>query len=250
MIIGAQRCGTTSLQELLEAHPDIAMARPARPEPKVFLSPDSVRQGVRAYEATYFGHVTSESLLGEKSTSYLEDPAVPERVLKVLGPVPVVVQLRDPVSRAVSNWRFSTANRLERRPLENALEENLRTSAEWDRSRSSVSPYAYLERGRYADYLQPWFDTFADSMVVRFLEETSAEAGAMAQLYDALGVDPHFELDYVSPPARKSEGPTPMLSRQLVARLRDYFAPADEQLRKLLQRKLPWSSASRASPVG
>ena len=38
LVIGAQRCGTTYLHDLLDAHPEIAMARPARPEPKVFLA--------------------------------------------------------------------------------------------------------------------------------------------------------------------------------------------------------------------
>ena len=36
-MIGGQRCGTTYLHTMLDAHPDITMARPARPEPKVFL---------------------------------------------------------------------------------------------------------------------------------------------------------------------------------------------------------------------
>ena len=36
LVVGAQRCGTTYLATALDAHPDVAMARPSRPEPKVF----------------------------------------------------------------------------------------------------------------------------------------------------------------------------------------------------------------------
>ena len=46
LIIGAQRCGTTFLHSLLDAHPYIAMARPSHPEPKVFLSDRSIAVGL------------------------------------------------------------------------------------------------------------------------------------------------------------------------------------------------------------
>ena len=36
LVVGAQRCGTTYLSRALDAHPDVTMARPSPPEPKVF----------------------------------------------------------------------------------------------------------------------------------------------------------------------------------------------------------------------
>lgn len=222
------------------------MAQPARPEPKVFLSPDVVERGMKWYDATYFPHVSTETMLGEKSTSYLEDAAAAGRAATVLGAVPVVVQLRDPVARAISNWRFSTASGLERRPLEQSLEANLAGQTDWDPSKTSVSPYAYLDRGRYVDYLLPWFTAFPDTMHVRFLEELSA--GSLAELYAALGVDPSFVPSRPDRPARESEGPAPTLATELGARLRAYFAPADERLRELLNRDLPWSTGQHRRP--
>ena len=75
LVIGAQRCGTTYLHTLLDAHPQITMARPANPEPKVFCSDEATRARARQwYRETYFAHAGDELLLGEKSTSYLEDP--------------------------------------------------------------------------------------------------------------------------------------------------------------------------------
>ncbi len=215
------------------------MAQPARPEPKVFLSPDIVKRGLEWYESTYFAHTTTESLLGEKSTSYLEDGAAAERAAAVLGGVPIVVQLRDPVIRTVSNWRFSSANGLEQRPLEQALADNLQGPTQWQPGRTSVSPYAYLERGRYVDYLQPWFAVFAATVRVEFLEEQSD--ASLAALYDALGVDATFVPRRSDRPARQSEGPAPTLSPELQARLREYFGPADKRLAELLNRDLPWA---------
>ncbi len=172
LVIGAQRCGTTYLTTALDAHPEITMARPARPEPKVFCDDSVLARGAGWYRDEYFAHASDEAVLGEKSTSYLEDPVAPARAAAVLGTAHVVVLLRDPVERAVSNWRFSTEHGLETRPLEVALRENLagRMPA-WDPGRTSVSPFAYLERGRYADYLGPWRARFPETLHVLFLPE-------------------------------------------------------------------------------
>ena len=88
VVIGAQRCGTTYLHDLLAAHPQIAMARPTRPEPKVFLSDEVADRGRGWYVETYFGHATDEPVLGEKSTSYLEYPEVADRVAAARAAAP------------------------------------------------------------------------------------------------------------------------------------------------------------------
>jgi hypothetical protein len=241
LIIGGQRCGTTYLHALLDAHPDITMARPARPEPKVFLSAEVIDRGQDWYRSTYFAHATNESVLGEKSTSYLEDGAAATRAAAVLGSAEIVVQLRDPVARAVSNWRFSTAHGFERRPLAEALEENLHGSRAWDRDQSSVSPYAYLERGRYIVYLEPWLATFAPTLHVRFLEDVVTGRETAADLYRALGVDPAFQPPGEGNRVNRSNGPEPELDGRLLRRLRGYFAAYDARLSERLGRELLWS---------
>src|SRR3954452_13231256 len=101
------------------------MARPARPEPKVFCSDEATGRGLSWYRETYFGHAGGELVLGDKSTSYLEDPRAPARAARMLGRPQVVAVLRDPLRRAVSNWRFSTDHGLETRPLAEALRAEL-----------------------------------------------------------------------------------------------------------------------------
>lgn len=243
VVIGGQRCGTTLLYQLLDAHPEIAMARPVRPEPKVFLGDLPPEHDLDWYHRTYFGHATTESIYGEKSTSYIEDPLAPARVMQLLGTVVVVAQLRDPVARAVSNWRFSTRHGAEDRPLEQALADNLEGPRTWDRQLTSVSPFAYLERGRYADYLEPWYEAFPGAVVVRFLEDGPDRPEQLADLYRRVGVDPTFRTGLPSEPVNASEGERPDLPDALVARLRDYFRDADARLAERLGRPLPWASA-------
>ncbi|MGH3423075.1 MAG: sulfotransferase domain-containing protein [Nocardioidaceae bacterium] len=240
LVIGAQRSGTTYVTGLLDAHPDITMARPARPEPKVFLSDELAARGLRWYRETYFRHARSESVLGEKSTSYLEHADAAARAASVLGSAEVLVLFRDPVRRAVSNWRFSTDHGLETRPLAAALTENLQEGREWDPAATSVSPFAYLERGRYADYLDPWDAAFPDTVHVHFLTELEREQTELEHLYGSLGVDPDFRPQGWGRPVNESEEPAPELSDGLLGRLRAYFAASDAALAGRLGRELPW----------
>lgn len=242
LVIGAQRCGTTWLHDLLAAHPDIAMARPARPEPKVFLRPGPV--GLQAYRTEFFGHATGERALGEKTTSYLESPEVPSRVATTLGRPQVVVQLRDPVRRAVSNWSFSRDHGLEQRPLAQALRADLAQPRRWDRQASSVSPFAYVSRGRYVEDLARWTDRF--DVHVQFLEEMRAEPDRIGALYRWLGVDDGFRPDLAASRVNASSPVGDEPDPGLVEQLREHYADSDAALASLLRRDLPWPSGRAA----
>ena len=195
LLVGAQRCGTTYLGAALDAHPEITLARPLRPEPKVFCDAELSARGHEAYDETWFGHAGAERLLLDKSTSYLEDPEAPARAAAVLGTPHVVVVLRDPVQRALSNWRFSTDHGLETRDVEEALRADLEQEQQWDPGTTSVSPFAYVRRGRYVDHLAPWRSTFPDTTHVLFLEELLADPTVLTGLVGALGVDPDLTPD-------------------------------------------------------
>lgn len=247
VVIGAQRSGTTFLRRVLEAHPDIATAQPARPEPKVFLDDEVLARGRDWYVETWFAGAGDAQVLAEKSTSYLEHPAAARRIRDVLGDeVDIVVQLRDPVARAVSNWRFSTSNGLEHRPLADALrscladeaEHDAATAPQWDAGRTSVSPFAYLERGHYVDQLEPWWEVFGDRVHVLFFEETTADADAARRLYADLGLSADVPVDTSAENA--SEGSEPELPRDLLADLRAHFSQSDRRLAEHLGRPVPW----------
>lgn len=247
LVIGAQRSGTTYLHRALDDHPQITMARPARPEPKFFLAPGSERATPEEYRAALFAHATDEKLLGEKSTSYIESAAAAQRAAAVVPDAIVLVMLRDPVARAVSNWRFSSASGMEERALEQALADNLQGPRRWDPAVTSVSPFAYLERGRYANYLGPWLAAFPDSMHVLFFEQLVGSVSALSDLYVAIGVDattPALATERVN----SSDGTAPALSSQLLTQLDEYFRDSDERLTSLLGRELPWRSAG--TPAG
>lgn len=246
LVAGAQRCGTTYLRTLLAEHPGIAMAEPARPEPKVLLDPEQVALGADHYRATWFGHAGPGQLLGDKSTSYLDSADAAGRARDLLGEPLVVVQLRDPVERALSHWAFSTEHGLEERPVAEVLEANLAGPLPWDASQTSTStsPYAYLERGRYLDVLRPWIAVHGERLRVQLLDDLDAGATGIAATYAWLGVDPTFTPLSgglrVNASVCAGLASSSWLGLELTARLREYFADADAGLSQLLGRELPW----------
>jgi hypothetical protein len=247
LVIGAQRCGTTFLSSMLDAHPQITLAQPARPEPKVFLSDAALRLGRDGYRSAYFAHATGEDLLAEKSTSYIEVPEAADRARQVLGSeTDIVAVLRDPVARAVSNWRFSTENGLETRPLEQALRDNLASPAAWDGTLTSVSPFAYLERGCYDHHLAAWWDAFPSTTHVLLLQDLLDDDETLHTLYRDLGVDDRFQ-----PASRgrlnESSEPASALPDDLVRGLREYFESNNVALSRRLGRPLPWWPAPTRS---
>lgn len=237
-IIGAQRCGTTLLYRLLDSHPDVAMARPVRPEPKVFLTDDVVGDP-QAYDARLFADVPATRVRGEKATSYLEHRAALDRIAETFPDAHIVVSVRDPIERAVSNYRFSVDHGLEDRPLDAALLDDLEgRERSWDRARISVSPYAYVRRGHYLKALrrvETRFDRTRIHVVV--FEEFVSDVGEAARILRALGIaglplhgGPPVALNPSAAPAR--------LSPTVRDRLRDHYAEPNAALARHLGRTL------------
>ena len=249
LVIGAQRCGTTWLATQLDAQPGVAMARPVRPEPKVFLADLDAEQDLAWYEQTFFGHAAEGQVLGEKSTSYLDRTDAIPRVQALLGDVPLVVQLRDPVDRAISHWRFSTKSGLERRPLAEALVANLDGPLPWDPTLTSVSPYAYLERGRYVESIRPWRDAFGDLLHVQYLEDLLADPARLGETLAHVGVGQPDMGQVTREPVNQSDVPAPTLDPALRDALRRYFAASDRELEVVTGRRPPWAAPAAERPV-
>ena len=184
IIGGAPRSGTTWLYELLDRHPDVHMARPRSPEPKFFLRDDEYAKGLRYYSEKWFGGVDAAKAAGEKSTDYLESPGAASRIARDLPRVKLIFLLREPVSRACSNYRWSKMNGLETEDFAAALQLEERRERELPERWKFTRPFSYFSRGLYADLLEPYFNKFVEHqlLIARFediLERPAALAGSV-----------------------------------------------------------------------
>jgi hypothetical protein len=240
VIAGAQRCGTTYLSGLLDEHAEIEMAKPLRPEPKFFLDYDRYSLGIEAYEAQLFPG-SNARVRGEKSTSYIESEVAARRIAAMLPDAPVVVVLRDPVHRALSNYRFSVQHGVETLAPRDALQPDPSAPREWDREQFSVSPFDYLARGRYTDYLERFAAHVPrDRMHVLLYEELVHDPAVVAGLYDRLGVDPAFRPGGLGAVVNATDDRGDAPDADLEASLREYFREPNRRLAEFLGRALPW----------
>jgi hypothetical protein len=243
-IVGAQRSGTTYLYQLCVEHPEIEMAQPARPEPKFFLLDDLYARGIDYYLSQFFSSEPGSKLRGEKSTSYYEMEVAARRIARHFPSAKIVFLLRDPVDRALSNYTFSVQNGLETLPMAEAFLREGERQRDYDPDQVSVSPFAYLRRGCYIDYLTMYERYFPRERLGVFFYERLVAAGQPDECFSFLGVTTGLDLlsqhRVINASPRTESGPTPELERYL----RDYFAEPNARLAQYLDTPLTfWRSA-------
>lgn len=191
-IVGGQRCGSTYLYYLLDEHPEICMARPVRPEPKFFISNQFYSQGGDFYLDKYYSHRNEEKVYGEKSTSYFELEIAAQRMKQLFPKSKILIILRNPVERAISNYFFSVKNGYEQRTIEEAFLYNKFDFKNFPKN-ISASPYNYLNRGNYCDLMNKYFVLFhPENIKVVVLENLLQRISICNEIYKFLGVDPLF----------------------------------------------------------
>ena len=123
LVIGAVKCGTTSLASYLGAHESIFMASPKELR---FFSHDWDR-GL-AWYASKFEKASSDALVGEASPQYTQAPflgGVPDRVASVIPAARLVYLVRDPMDQMRSFYRHRMFKGREKAPtLDIALTES------------------------------------------------------------------------------------------------------------------------------
>ncbi len=239
-IVGAQRSGTTYLYQILDEHPQIEMAKPVRPEPKFFLKPDLSAYTHADYLRLFFDPASTPLLRGEKTTSYIESENAARQIAAWFPTAKLIFVLREPIARALSNYHFSSKNGLETLSFEEAVRSEDQRREQYDRAQVSTSPFAYLKRGRYIDYIHLYLRYFdRGQMIFLIHEELTAQATAIRDLYARLGVDMAF-----TPPSLHrhinsgDDKVDDLLSPPLKDDLCAYFAEPTAQLEALLGRHI------------
>lgn len=187
LVVGAQRCGTSSLFKYLGAHPECGAS--VRKEARFFT--EYYDEGVDWYRAhfTLRAGRPRRKVHFEATPDYLLDPRVPRRAKALLPEdLRIIALLRDPVERAYSHYWHNRRLGTERIPFEEALareperiDAHLRQLEEGFEgpAHKSILRYSYVERGRYSKHLDRWLQVIEKDRVLvlgseRFYKETDA----------------------------------------------------------------------------
>ena len=174
LVIGAPKCGTTSLYYLLTEHPHIQPA--AAKELHFFNSHFDL--GVEWYQGCFPRPTHKDgrnTITGEATPSYLFDLHAPERVAKVVPQARLVVLLRNPVDRAFSLYQMARRKGWETTAtFEEAVggEQTLRPLGKGETDPKSNDSLTlddnsrYLSGGVYVDQLARWSTFFRDEQML------------------------------------------------------------------------------------
>jgi hypothetical protein len=262
LVIGGQRCGTTSMYRTLSQHP--AVLKAVRHKGVHFFDTD-YDKGMAWYRAHFPLERTAagvERRLGvrpqtfESSPYYMFHPLAAERIERDLPGVKLIVPLRDPVERAYSAHAHELARGYETEDFETALAlEDSRLDGEAERliadphHRShSHQHHGYLQRGRYVDHLERLEKVFGRDRILvvdshRFFSEPEP---VYDDVLEFLGLPntgyPVFEQHNARP-----RSPMPAELRE---RLEAHFEPYDERLVSWLGHPVSWRvTAGRPEPL-
>jgi len=164
LIIGAQRCGTTSLYSYMVLHPQISSAK----NKEVHYFDIFFYKGLDWY-LSQFPSLSSNNknlITGESSPYYIFHPLAAKRIFKIIPKVKLIVLLRNPVERAYSHYHHIVKLGHESLTIEEAIKsEKERLDGETEKILSGEfsfnhQHYSYLARGIYVDQLIQYFELF------------------------------------------------------------------------------------------
>lgn len=237
VIIGAARCGTTSLYAYLRQHPEVFMS--TEKETDFFslgdLPADEVPALAAAWRARtrdeyerFFRGADGARAVGEASPTYLFYPRSAERMRQAIPGAKVICILRDPVERAYSH--FALARKMGFETVEDFEAAVALEDERWESDRSMR--FTYTRASQYHDGLLEFLQRFPrERILVLLFEDFAADpAGTMRTIHEFIGVDPAFAAD-VAVRHNRSMLPRSGLVREAFGR--------PFRVRRFLQRNLP-----------
>ena len=162
IVIGAMKCGTSTLAAQLGAQEGLFMTTPKEPN---YFSDDAVfAKGPGWYEALFEGARPGD-LRGEASTHYTKRPDLPDtlpRMRAALPEVRLVYMIRDPMVRLVSHYIHAWSEGWVSAPLDRVID--------------SYTPL--VDYGRYGWQITPFVEAYgAGAICLTSLERLRADPG-------------------------------------------------------------------------
>jgi hypothetical protein len=256
IVIGGQRCGTTSLFKNIAEHPQVL-------RPGIEKGIDWFTLHYDKDMSWYRSHFPVERIARlrtarhgrpvafEACTYYMFHPFAMQRLAERLPDVKLVAMLRDPVERAFSAYKheyargfetvadFGEALALEDSRLEGEIE---KMAADVTYESHPHRHHAYRRRGEYADQLERVFSLFPRERVhVLDSEGYFAEPEReYAALLEFLQLEPYTPAKFDRHNARPSK-PMPGDTKE---QLTEHYAPHEKRLSDLLGRAPRWAGSS------
>ncbi|MEO6360596.1 MAG: sulfotransferase [Sphingomicrobium sp.] len=201
-IVGAPRCGTTSLFRFLKAHPNVCFSKPK--EPHFFALHDlnaldlpELKDRVRGqYLMRFFPHLAAgETQLAEGSVSYLYAAERVRTILRIWPDAKFIISLRDPLQLLPSiHQRLLYQGDENVRDFDRAWRLCPERAAGRRIPRTAIDPrlLRYDEIGQLGKHVQDFFDAVGKErcLVILYDDLAADSAAVFNRMLDFLGLPP------------------------------------------------------------
>jgi Sulfotransferase domain len=249
IIVGAQRCGTTSMSRALAEHPAVFGALLHQ---EVHYFDNAYGKGLGWYRCHFPLSAPARRsaraagltpIAFESSPYYLFHPLAAERIARDLPSVKLLVLLRDPVERAYSGHAHEMAHGFETEPFERALElepgrlegEEQRIMADPAYVSFSHQHHSYRARGEYATQLERLERHFSRDRI-HIVDSGADPEPAYDRVLEFLGLPNRGQPAF---PHRNAQPRAPMPG-SVRATLEEHYRPHDERLQAWLGHEPSW----------
>ena len=242
IIIGAQRCGTTSMYNYLIQHPQVEPAI----QKEVHYFDNNYNKGITWY-LKQFPSKRNGKISGEASPYYIFHPHTPRRIREQFSKIKLIVLLRNPTDRAFSNYQFEVKLGNEKLSFEDALKnEEVRLEGEVEKILKDETYYSfnyqhfsYLKRGMYWEQLKNWFDLFPKEQlfIIRSEDFYKNPKKITKQVESFLGLSNEIKQNFKI----FNKGEYNEMKKQTRKDLAGFFRVHNEKLYKIINRDMMWT---------
>ena len=194
LVVGTQKGGTTSLFELLRRHPQIFLhsLKELQYFSLYYNKPES-------WYLSFFGAADNYQLCGDVTPYYLFHPFCAERIFKLSANIKIIILLRDPIERAISQYFHAVRHGFEDLGINEAFyAEKLRLEgassvlSEPGAQHFSHQKHSYMSRGLYELQIRKYKTFFPDKNIFIAKSEDFYDNTQLiwANLLNFLEVDP------------------------------------------------------------
>lgn len=196
LIIGAPKCGTTSISALLSNHKEIYFSEPK--ETRFFT--EDYGKGVEYYERKYFKNAT-EPRVGEGDISNFIYPIAPKRIYETLGKdTKIIISLRDPVDRCWSAYLMGMRDARFNSILSSVIETNLKQLEHFQKSNIFYRDLRWkseiLQNGHYYIAIKRYLRFFPEENIhiIIFERLIKQQEQQIKRIYDFLNISKESDL--------------------------------------------------------
>jgi hypothetical protein len=235
MIVGAMKCGTSSMAWLLSEHPDICFSRPK--EPNFFKEFHDWQSGLERYHSM-FKHKEAR-LNGEGSTSYTRltesDYWVCEHIHRYNPEMKIIYLVRHPVKRAISHYMHFVQRGF--------------TSKDFT---ESFFGDKILETSCYYNQISPYIDLFGRDkvLILKFEDFIINQKAALIKTAAFLDIDP-LPISHMQDVKKNATADRKVMSIQQEAFFKRWIVPKKStispKILEMIKKMLIWKNMMRIS---